>query len=274
MSYYIMPIIVSLKDDRSFSEDGRTYAEYSKIDTKYKSYSEYNYLRPGVASVIKRRHFEKALELTKCYFNKANVIDFGCADGPFIPSLSKYFNEVVAVDKLPGFIEIAAKLCKKMRLNNVHLICNKDLEFDVLRNNLTDKKYDILFFLEGMEHVGNRERMYESKNNFLKELAALIDDNGIIVLSVPKMIGLSFFIQRIGLALLGLHREPISFIDFIKASFFYNTDTLEKKWNGEHLGFNHKKFEIHIKRDFNITKKIKMIFHVVYIINKKHLKDI
>jgi len=43
-------------------------------------------------------HLDKALDLTKNYFGKANVIDFGCADGVLLHSLSKYFNNVVGVD--------------------------------------------------------------------------------------------------------------------------------------------------------------------------------
>src|SRR5580693_4791377 len=61
-----------------------------KKDTK--SYSEYNYSFTGISSYIKTGHFETVLQLTKEYFHKCNVIDFGCADGIFLPSISKYFN--------------------------------------------------------------------------------------------------------------------------------------------------------------------------------------
>src|SRR5262245_40899173 len=78
---------------------------YSYID-RTSSYAEYNYLRPGFTSRLKYEHFELALRLTRRYFHTCNVIDFGCADGIFVPSLSLYFNKVAAVDKRRDFVNL------------------------------------------------------------------------------------------------------------------------------------------------------------------------
>lgn len=153
----------------------------------FRTYSEYNYSNNRLASYYKTMHFERALELTKEYFNKADVIDFGCADGCFLPSLSKNFNRVFGVDIDPTFIDTCQKLANKMKLSNVDVFCNKDKDIEELKS-ITGKKYDIIYCLEVIEHVGNRNEMYKSKIEFLNDIFDLIKNDGIVVISVPKMI--------------------------------------------------------------------------------------
>jgi len=237
---------------------------------EYRTYSQYNYLRPGVASYIKARHFEVALSLTRHHFHKCNVIDFGCADGIFLPSLSKHFPHVAGVDNNPEFIKICEGLLSRLDLRNVELICNDNLTIDNLRPELLGRSYDILYLLETLEHVGDKDSPYESRIAFLREIATLVAENGMIVISVPKMVGFPFLIQRIGLAVLRLPREDISLRDLLKSSFLSATDDLEKAWEHEkHLGFNHKKLETPLGAAFHILRKRELFFQVVYVIGKR-----
>lgn len=233
----------------------------------FKTYTAYNYLQGGISSRIKLLHFEKALQYTKRHFHATNVIDYGCADGVFLASLSKYFNHVVGIDIYPKDIETSTRLVNALGLNNVDLICSHGAATGEIKSKIKGKRYGILYLLETLEHIGRKERLYESKMDFLKEISALIDDDGIMVVTVPRMVGLSFLVQRIGLALLGLYREPLSLKNIIKASFFSNTDELEKAWDGGHLGFNHRTMEKHLKKEFRYTRKA-MLFQVVYLIKK------
>lgn len=233
------------------------------------SYTRHNYLKPGIVSYLKTRHFETALKLTKEYFHKYNAIDFGCADGTLIPSLSKYFNHVVAIDQDSVSIKVASKLIKKQNIDNVDLICNNNLSNNNIKNKIKNKKYHILYLLETLEHVGNKDNLYESKLIFLRDLATLIDKDGIIVISVPNMIGLSYFIQWISFKPFGIAERPISQKNLFKACFLGDTSNLEKQCNIGHLGFNHKKMENYIKREFRILKKKNIISQMIYII-KKH----
>ena len=239
----------------------------------YKTYSEYNYLREGrMASYLKTMHFDTALRMTKSYFGRANVIDFGCCDGPFLPSLAKYFPRVLGIDTVPEFVEIASKLCDVLNLNNVDVLCNASLSLKALASRLSGTPYQVLFLLETLEHVGTGENMYGSKIDFLKEVFSLVEDEGIVVISVPKMVGPSFLIQRLGLKMLGMYREPISFTDLWKASLFCDTSGLEKKWTREHLGFNHKTLEKALKEDFVIHRKKDLFFQMIYIVGKRPQK--
>jgi 2-polyprenyl-3-methyl-5-hydroxy-6-metoxy-1,4-benzoquinol methylase len=248
---------------------------YAKIETKdkmcrYKTYTEYNYLCP-VVSWFKTRHFEACLRLTRQYFHKINVIDFGCADGPFVMSLSRYFNYICGIDRSSGNIGLCHNIfINQLQLNNVGFLCNEGLSFADIRQKLRPKKYQLLFLLETLEHIGEVNSLYESKTAFLKNLFTLFDDDdALILISVPNMAGLSFLIQRIGITLLGLTKEPIALTDILKAGFMYNTDALEKKWNGGHLGFNQNKMETHLRKYFRLLHIQDIFFQTVYVIKNK-----
>lgn len=235
-----------------------------------KTYSVYNYLRPGLASFLRARHFEYALRLTKEYFHKCNVIDFGCGDGPFLPSLARYFNHVVGIDREPEFVELASKVVGATNLTNVELICNRDLTMPDLKSKLGKRKYHILFLLETLEHVGDKSDLWNSKVKFIEELFTLIDETGIIVISVPNMVGIPFLLQRLGLFFTNEKRDAISQTDLLKASFLNYTTNLEQQWQPwqigriGHVGFNHQKLESYMRKEFQILERKNILFQVIY----------
>ena len=238
-------------------------------NVRYNTYAEYNYLSSGaLASKIKRLHFEKALDLTSDYFNKAKVIDFGCADGCFLPSLSKYFPKVLGVDIGQDYIDISQKLINEMNLQNCQCICNENKSINDLKSQINDS-FDIIFLLEVLEHVGDKNRLYKSKVEFLEEIFSLIKEDGFIIISVPNMIGISFLIQRMGLSFLGFYKDELTWKELFNASFLNKTDELEERWRFEtHLGFNHKKLERYMKKEFQIVQKNNIFFQTVYSIKK------
>ncbi|MEA1998643.1 MAG: hypothetical protein U9N61_04880 [Euryarchaeota archaeon] len=156
-----------------------------------------------------------------------------------------------------------------MGANNVEMICNADLTIKEISTRLYGEQYHILFLLEVLEHIGNKSNMYESKVDFLHDVSTLIRDDGIIVISVPNMVGIPFLIQRVGLTIFRMNRERISIKDLIRASMFSDTSNLEVQWNGGHLGFNHKKLEKYIRNEFDILEKRSNLFQIVYVIGKR-----
>ncbi|MDY6913402.1 MAG: methyltransferase domain-containing protein, partial [Planctomycetota bacterium] len=234
-----------------------------------RTYSEYNYLRPGLVTRLKTQHFELALRFAEPYFHQYNAIDIGCADGPFLPSLAKYFRHVVGIDNNAGFLETAGVLCRKLALDNVQLICNAGLNIEAVGAQLDGREFNVMFLLETLEHIGTSQNMYGSKAEFLREMASLLAGDARIIISVPKMVGAGFLLQRLGLAALGMYRQPISFTDLMKATFLLNTDSLGEKWEGKHLGFNHRKLEHVLRRDFRILKKKHLMFQVMYVLMKQ-----
>jgi len=238
-----------------------------------RTYTEYNYLKSGLGSPLKVRHFEYALQLTKEYFHKCNVIDFGCADGPFLPSLSKYFNHVMGVDKENVFVTMASNIAADF--DNVDIADNSKLNMIELKSKLR-YKYQVLFLLETLEHIGDKDNPWASRASFVEELFGLLDKDGVIVISVPNMVGIPFLIQRAGLFVFNAKRDKLSFSELLRATLFNDTTTLEQRWqewhmsDTRHIGFNHLKLECHLKEKFTIVRKKNILFQVLYVIKKKN----
>src|ERR1700674_2083941 len=92
----------------------------------HRTYAQYNYLRPGLIPWMKRRRFELALRLAAPWFHRTPVIDFGCADGVLLPSLSKHFPSVIGADRDPSACAVAAALVRDLGLTNVEIVCSAD----------------------------------------------------------------------------------------------------------------------------------------------------
>lgn len=241
------------------------------------SYSEYNYLRKGIISWIKRRHFNIALSLVKKGDNKYNVIDFGCSDGIFLPTLSHYFSFVLGIENNKQFIDFSEQVIKQANLHNVQIIdsCNKSLKD--LKNESQGKDFQIIFLLEVIEHIGSSWRtQYEDRILFLQGLFSLLHKDGEIIISVPKMTGFSFFIQHSALFLLNLNRSRYSLKEFIKAVIFKDVSMIENCWvpNKTHKGFNHKKLESILKENFSLIKIRDDFFQILYVIKLKDSKSL
>lgn len=246
--YFIKPPLISIQNQ-----------QYSG---QYKTYSEYNYLRPSISSRIKTQHFEEALRFSQKYFGE-NAIDFGCADGIFLLSLSKYFNKVAGFDADPSCLKVAQELINRQHLDNVTV--------QYSRENLpqVQERYKALFLLEVLEHNGDPNNIYPSQAAFLKKLFTLLTEDGIIIISVPKMVGLSLLIQRVGLSLFGFQKEKVSIKALLKACFLYNTNDLEPNWNHGHLGFNHRKLEKQLKQNFRIIATKNLLGQKMYVLAQK-----
>jgi 2-polyprenyl-3-methyl-5-hydroxy-6-metoxy-1,4-benzoquinol methylase len=262
---------------KRFVEPISVAQESDKYDDIGSTYTDANY-GEGIAGYLRKRHFEAALELTEKYFHSANVIDYGCSDGPFLPSLSKYFNNITGIEINLEKINIAFRLIQKMNLLNIRLILIENIQYsqpivqmDFIKSKLEGRNYKIIFLLEALEHIGDKDNLYVSQINFLKDLFRIIDEDGIIVISVPKMFGLAYFFQIIGLRLLGQHPEHSchSIKTLIKASFWIDTDNVEKLWCGGHEGYNYKKLEKILNNNFYILSMKDIVFQKVYLIKNR-----
>ncbi len=208
----------------------------------YTTYASYNYLRGGLIARIKASHFEAALRMTRPWLGLANAIDFGCADGVFLPSLCRWFPKVVGIDRDPESVEIAGRAVRAIGLPNVRLLCDDGNDPAALRAQLEPDRYEVLYTIMTLEHFGEPGRLYESRVELVEHMFDLLEPNGVIVVGVPNMVGLAFLMQRIALSAGGLHRDAIGPRDLFNAIVRKDTDALEPDWCPEtHLGFNHVK---------------------------------
>ncbi len=233
-----------------------------------RTYSGYNYLGPGVVARIKRRHFEVCLKLARPHFG-GRALDFGCADGVLLPSLARHFTSVVGVDIRPEFARTSQAVARNLKLTNVDVVCNQNLSFDALRERLAGRTFEAVFLLEVLEHVGQPGREYQDRCELVREVAGLLEPGGRIIISVPKMIGLPFLLQRMGLAVCRLRREPISLRELLAAGLLGRTDRLERRWRRDHLGFNHRKLDHALASEFRIRRRTGTFFQAIYEVERR-----
>lgn len=235
----------------------------------YATYSHYNYLRPGLVSRVKRQRFEQALRLVSHLFGKANAVDCGCADGIFLPSLAKHFNFVTGFDLLPQDVQTAQRLVAQLKLANTDVFCNEGMSFAQVKARMGDRPHQVLFVLETLEHVGDVNRMYESRCEFLEQLFSLLTPDGLIVASVPKMVGLSFLVKYAAQSAMRMPHEHQTFGQLMRSTFLRDTEALEPHWTGRHNGFNHLKLERAMAERFRIVRRKNMFATAMYVIARK-----
>lgn len=211
------------------------------------SYGWYNYLRPGLASWVKRRHFGQAIALADAALGsgcrETRVIDLGCADGVFFPTLTHHYRRVIGIERDPRFVGLAARCAESC---GAAFIDNRDTSWDELRATI-GRGWSALFLLEVLEHVGEpgatRESIYEEKITFLERALGLLDPGGVAVISVPNMVGIAFLTQRAALWAMRGWREPISRRELWRVGVLADASCVEARWAGHHLGFSHRWLE-------------------------------
>jgi 2-polyprenyl-3-methyl-5-hydroxy-6-metoxy-1,4-benzoquinol methylase len=234
-------------------EDAFTNGRHGLYIGKFGSYSHYNYLRGGLVSRIKRGHFEMALRLARRSFGTA-VIDVGCADGVFLASLARHFKQIAALDVREDFIKVADDLVRQSGWDNVKTLCNRGLSFEETLHRLGGGKADVAFVLETLEHIGTPGGggVYEEKMGFLTGIFSLLKEDGMIVASVPRTVGLAFACQYAVQRLLGMWVEPMSWREVIRSGLWKDTDQLESRWSSGHVGFNDEKLGRLLKERFQV----------------------
>ena len=216
-----------------------------------RSYSHYNYLRPGLIQTLKRSRFEKALKLAQADMGKGAALDVGCADGILLPSLARYFDEVVGIDNDQPSLNVAQSLVESIPLKNVKLICNAGMSFETLRERL-GRKFRVAFVLETLEHVGSLPRLYETKTDFVRSVFSLMELEGVVIASVPRMVGMRFLVKYLIQTSLRIPTEKHNFGNLMRSALLRDTSRLEGHWTGGHYGFNHLRLTEALKKAFEV----------------------
>ena len=181
-----MPQIRFILPDRKLVEEaaGETH-----------SYAIKNYYGNGPIAWIKRRRFQRALDLAGT-IPAQNVIDMGTGDGILLPTLAGSYQRILGLDVNQHHIAQSQRLVRQLELNNVELVCLHELSFDELREQ-TDSKFGLMFLLETLEHVGSQPEMWDSKMDFLRDCFSLLQPDGRIIVTVPKMVGMIMLFKNL-----------------------------------------------------------------------------
>ncbi|MBW5399467.1 methyltransferase domain-containing protein, partial [Brachyspira pilosicoli] len=89
-------------------------------------------------------------------------LDIGCGNGHLLKDASQYVQEAVGIEKFDY---------PKTEFDNI-------LNIDIFDNNFNNNSFDIITFLDVMEHI-------EDENKFLQEVKRLIKPDGTIIITVP-----------------------------------------------------------------------------------------
>jgi len=233
----------------------------------YGGYSLFNYYGNGPISRAKRKRFEHALQLAQ-HRPGGRVIDMGTADGIILPSLSAHYEHVAAIDVDPNHVKTCQRLVDGLRLPNVQVLCNAALTTSQVREQI-GSGYQTMFLLETLEHVGAQPDMWGTKMDFLQQCFELLEPDGRIIISVPKMVGPVLLIKNMLQRALRLYPDQIPIKQLLKSSFLYNTDELEPLWDGHHVGFNHLKLDQRLVKQFEVKHRSESLISVFYLITRK-----
>jgi len=102
-----------------------------------------------------RRDFKVRSQLLELAIQQAQcnglAIDLGCGDGIWIKTLTKFFDQVIGIDRSHSFINQAQNEFK--HLENVNFHCDDILEESFFVNNNIDRKADFIFCNHVLEYV-------------------------------------------------------------------------------------------------------------------------
>lgn len=226
-------IITSVVD---YDEDYPLVSQYSSYNYLSSSFIvRYNAFLPFTESL-------KQINLT----SELKVLDLGCADGPFLPTLNNYCHSVLGIEIQPLFLEQSNQLLKKRSnlFNHTHLI-----RADGHHLPLRERTFDVVFCLEVLEHVQNPKRVIE---NIFKQLK----EGGYLICSVPVEIGLALIIRTLIGKILHYKRPQYTLKELLKIVLFKKPG--KRQPEDEHKNFDWREIRDLLKIVFK-NVKIKFI---------------
>lgn len=191
------------------------------------------------------------------------ILDVGCADGPFLPTLNYYAKNIVATDINKELIDRSNYIVKNLLFKSKKInLLTSDGQALPFRN----ESFNLIFCLEVLEHVKDPRIVIE-------EICRILKRKGTFISTVPVEIGPSLLMREFIGRITNFHRPPYTKKELIQSALLKNPGprTLENPhknfdWRIINKEVRHffKKIElefipINILRDFNPLVLIKAI---------------
>lgn len=149
--------------------DPNTLKKFYMVEEKYDHNISYINDSVLVRTLVWSR-YKKMINIVPIDKQYDRVLDLGCGEGTFLPTLSQYYREVYGLDINT---KVAEEIVKHYNLKNIQLI-----EKGLFTNDFKDNSFDIIFAASALEHFSDQELV-------LKELVRLLKKGGVLVFSSP-----------------------------------------------------------------------------------------
>jgi len=214
----------------SNTTDHETKSSYQLYNSKSFFIRYYAYL-PFIFSL-------KNVDFTK----NSKILDMGCSDGPFLPTLNIYAKKIIAMDIDNDLVKKSKNIIqnKLSNSNKINLMTSDGLALP-----FRDENFDVIFCLEVLEHVKHPRKAIEEIYRTLKK-------NGVFICTVPVEIGMSLFIREILGKIIKFNRPYYSKKELMRNVFL-------KKPGPRTLEMGHKNFDWRL-----IKKEIRQVFRKIY----------
>ena len=167
---------------------------------------------------------QAALSLVPARVPDSPILDVGTAEGPFLPTLSKYFKQVVGLDINYDHIKVAQNIMK-YPLNK---LCNVLLSIaDGSALPFKTNSFKIVFCMETLEHVVDIPFV-------LNEISRVLTRGGVLIASVPIETGLSLLIRQIAGKILRFQRDEYNQRELSDAILERNLESRRKREDKMH----------------------------------------
>ncbi|MBT6049523.1 MAG: class I SAM-dependent methyltransferase [Candidatus Scalindua sp.] len=149
--------------------DPDTLKKFYHIGENYDHNISYIYNSKLVRHLVWSR-YKKMIDIIPADKSHNRVMDLGCGEGTFLPTLDQYFNEAYGLDINT---KVAEEIVRYFDLKNIQL-----MEKDILANGLHYNSFDIIFAASCLEHFKDQKKLLQELNRLLKK-------GGLLVFSSP-----------------------------------------------------------------------------------------
>jgi 2-polyprenyl-6-hydroxyphenyl methylase / 3-demethylubiquinone-9 3-methyltransferase len=208
---------IDLKEVEKFS---KISDEWWDQNGKFKPLHKFNPIRVNFIKKQILKHFSDIKDL--------NILDIGCGGGLVSEQFAKMQANVTGIDASTKNIEVAKIHAKKSNLNINYIATSAE---ELLKEN---KKFDIVFALEIIEHVANVEE-------FIKSCSNLVKPNGLVFVATLNRTIKSLALAKFAVEyiLCWLPKGTHDWNKFLKPSELENLSTKNKLSLIKQSGFNY-----------------------------------
>jgi SAM-dependent methyltransferase len=209
------------------------------------------------------QRLEKALQ-TAGPIRNGRVLEIGCWEGYFLPSLLANYSEVWAIDndcasvveRITGswtILQLARELCETESCSISRLRLTKA---DGRRLPFRDGLFDAVFCLDTLPYIPE-----EGRGTVISEVRRVLKPSGSAVFTLPVELGMGFVLRQVLRRLSGSWLDDYSWQDWAGALLFSPPNQKERR--GNLIGYDYRRDEKLIGASFSVRERLLLPLNVL-----------